>query len=136
MTKKTEKQIDNEKINKILNEAIDKKLEKLKEYRATPTKTHLDEKIAKLQLSDNTAVLLVTYDPDSQSMQLYGIKAKTSDMVAMSQYAYIKTIQNDIAGVLDCVSTVARQEELNDCWCKYEEKAEEIKEEEDAEDGK
>ena len=129
MKKKSERKLKKEEIRKKLAEAIEIRLQKLKEYRATPTRDHLNKVVEKLDLADNSAVLIVSFNPETKNMQFYGIKCKTSDLVAMSQYAYAKTMENDLAGVMDCISTVTMQEELNDCWVKNNETETELKDE-------
>ena len=125
MKKKSERKLKKEEIRKKLEEALELRAEKLKEYRATPTKTHLENIVNNLEISDDSAVLIAIKDGDSLAFK--GIKCKTSDLVAMINYTFAKVVQNDLGGVMDCVSTVARQEELNDCWVEHNEKPEEIK---------
>jgi len=125
MKKKSERKLKKEEIRKKLEEALELRAEKLKEYRATPTKTHLEKIVNNLEISDDSAVLIAIKDGDNLAFK--GIKCKTSDLVAMINYCFAKIVQNDLAGVMDCVSTVARQEELNDCWVEHNEKPEEIK---------
>lgn len=125
MKKKSERKLKKEEIRKKLEEALELRAEKLKEYRSTPTKTHLENIVNDLEISDDAAVLIAVKDGDTLAFK--GIKCKTSDLVAMIHYSLAKVTQNDLAGVMDCVSTVARQEELNDCWVEHNEKPEEIK---------
>ena len=125
MKKKSERKLKKEEIRKKLEEALELRAAKLKEYRETPTKEHLDKIVSNLELSDGAAVLIAIKDGDNLAFK--GIKCKTSDLVAMINYCFAKIVQNDLAGVMDCVSTVARQEELNDCWVEHNEKPEEIK---------
>ena len=106
---------------------IEKRLEKQKEYLATPTKEHVLKAVEKHELVDNSAVCLISFNPDTLEIKFNGIKAKTSDLVAMLHYALAKVTQYDLSGVMDCVSTVSRQAELNDCWVEHNEKAEEVK---------
>lgn len=128
MKKKSERKLKREEIRKKLEEALELRAEKLKEYRATPTKTHLEKIVKDLEISDDAAVLIAVKDGDTLAFK--GIKCKTSDLVAMIHYSLAKVTQNDLAGVMDCVSTVARQEELNDCWTEHNEKPEEIEDDE------
>lgn len=132
MKKKSERKLKREEIRKKLEDAIELRSQKLKEYRETPTKVHLDKIVNALDISDDAAILLAIKDGDNLSFK--GIKCKTSDLVAMVNYTFAKIVQNDIGGVMDCVSTVARQEELNDCWVEHNEKPEELKD--DSEDSK
>lgn len=131
MKKKDEKKIEKEKIRKALEDMIEKRLEKQKEYLATPTKEHVLKVLEKHELTDNSAVCLISFNPDTLEIKFNGIKAKTSDMVAMLHYALAKVTQYDLSGVMDCVSTVSRQAELNDCWTEHNEKPEEIKDDDD-----
>lgn len=128
MKKKDEKVIEKEKIKKILIDAIEKKAETLKEYRETPTRTHLQKVVDELELSDNSAVLVLSYNPDTQNLSMKGVKAKSSDMFTMLQYGLAKLSSFDISSVLDCISTLARQEELNNCWVEHNETATELQE--------
>lgn len=121
-----EKKLTKKQIKKILVDAIEEKAKRLKEYRETPAKTHLEKIVSDLNVSDNSAALLVTFARDTKSMTFNGVKCKTSDIVAMAMYALTRLAQSDVAGIMDCVSTVARQEELNDCWVEHNEKAVEL----------
>ena len=125
MKKKSERKIKREELRKKLEEAIELRAQKLKEYRETPTKEHLEKIVNALELSDDASVLIAIKDGDNLSFK--GIKCKTSDLVAMISYSFVKVTQNDLGGVMDCVSTVARQEELNDCWIEHNETPEEMK---------
>lgn len=125
-----ERKLKAKEIRKKLEEAIELRAEKLKEYRETPSKVHLQRIIDASEISDDAAILIAIKDGDNLSFK--GIKCKTSDLVAMCSYAFVKVTQNDLSGVMDCVSTVARQEELNDCWVEHNEVAEEIKDDEDS----
>lgn len=127
MKKKTEKTIETEKVKKILIDAIEKKVALRKEYRETPTRTHLEKIVNELELSDDSAVMLVAFNKEKQSLCMKGIKAKTCDLYAMACYALAKVSEYDIASVLDSVSTLARQEELNKFWIDGHEEAAEIK---------
>lgn len=124
MKKKSERKLKKEEIRKKLEEAIELRAKKLKEYRETPTKKHLEKIVGDLDISDDAAILIAVKDGDNLAFK--GIKCKTSDLVAMVSYTFTKVVQNDIGGVMDCVSTIARQEELNDCWVEHNEKPEEI----------
>lgn len=130
MKKKSERKLKREEVRKKLEEAIELRAAKLKEYRETPTKKHLERIMDALEISDNAAVLLAIKDGDN--LVFKGIKCKTSDLVAMVSYTFAKVIQNDLGGVMDCISTVARQEELNDCWVEHNEVPEEVKDGEDS----
>ena len=125
MKKKSERKLKREEIRKKLEDALELRAAKLKEYRETPTKAHLEKIVKELDVSDDAAVLIAVKDGDTLAFK--GIKCKTSDLVAMIHYSLAKVTQNDLSGVMDCVSTVARQEELNDCWVEHNEKPEEIK---------
>ena len=130
MKKKSERKLKKEEIRKKLEEALELRAAKLKEYRETPTKTHLQKIIDALDISDDAAVVLAIKDGDN--LVFKGIKCKTSDMVAMVNYTFAKVVQNDLGGVMDCVTTVARQDELNDCWVEHNVKPEELKDDEDS----
>lgn len=130
MKKKSERKLKKEEIRKKLEEAIDLRAKKLKEYRETPTRQHLQKIIDALDISDDASILLAVKDGDNLIFK--GIKCKTDDLVTMALYSFVKTTQNDLAGVMDCVSTVGRQEELNDCWIEHNAKPEEIKDDEDS----
>ena len=125
MKKKSERKLKREEIRKKLEDALELRAAKLKEYRETPTKTHLEKIVKELDVSDDAAILIAIKDGDNLAFK--GIKCKTSDLVAMVSYTFTKVVQNDLGGVMDCVSTVARQEELNDCWVEHNEKPEEYK---------
>lgn len=130
MKKKSERKLKKEEIRKKLEEALELRAQKLKEYRETPTKAHLEKIVGDLDISDDAAILLAVKDGDN--LMFKGIKCKTSDLVAMTSYTFAKVVQNDLAGVMDCVSTVVRQEELNDCWVEHNEKPEEYKDDDEA----
>lgn len=134
MKKKSERKLKREEIRKKLEDALELRAQKLKEYRETPTKEHLNKIVDALEISDDAAILLAIKDGDNLSFK--GIKCKTSDLVAMVNYAFAKVVQNDVGGVMDCISTVARQEELNDCWVKNNEEEVEVKDDAEAEDSK
>lgn len=134
MKKKSERKLKKEEIRKKLEDAITQKLEMMKAYRETPTKQHLEEIVKNLELDDNESVLIATYNPTTANVRFKGIKCHTSDLIGMALYVYTKATQNDLAGVMDCVSTVLRQEELNECWTEHNEQPQEIKDEEN--DGK
>lgn len=124
-----EKKLKKKEIKKILVDAIEEKAKKLEEYRKTPTRAHLEKIVSELDLSDDSSVMLVAYNPNTQSITYKGIKTKISTQVAMAMYALAHLAHDDIANVMDCVSTVMRQEELNDCWVKNNVKPEELKDE-------
>ena len=130
MKKKSERKLKKEEIRKKLEEAIELRAAKLKEYRETPTKKHLEKIIDALDISDDAAVVLAIKDGDN--LVFKGIKCKTSDMVALVNYTFAKIVQNDLGGVMDCATTIARQDELNDCWVEHNVKPEEIKDDEDS----
>lgn len=130
MKKKSERKIKREELRKKIEEAIELRAAKLKEYRETPTKTHLQKIVDALDISDDAAVLIAV--KDGENLIFKGIKCKTSDLVAMSFYSFVKTTQNDLAGVMDCVSTVGRQEELNDCWTEHNAVPVEVEDDEDS----
>lgn len=127
MKKKSERKIKKENLRKALEDMIEKRLKKQKEYLATPTKEHVLKVIDKHELIDNSAAVFISFNPETLEIRFNGIKAKTSDMVAMLHYALAKVTQYDLGGVMDCISTVSRQAELNDCWTEHNEKPEEIK---------
>lgn len=131
MKKKSERKLKREELRKKIEEAIELRAQKLKEYRETPTKEHLQKIVEALDISDNAAILLAVKDGDN--LVFKGIKCKTCDLVTMVNYTFAKVVQNDLGGVMDCVSTIARQEELNDCWVKHNKTPEEIKDDEDSE---
>lgn len=124
-----EKKLTKKEIKQKLIDAIEEKAKRIEEYKATPTKPHLEKVVSELPLADNSAVLIVTFNPETKDMTFNGIKCKTSDIVAMAMYAMTRITQIDVAGVMGCVSTVARQEELNDCWVENKEEAVEVKDE-------
>lgn len=134
MKKKSERKIKKENIRKALEDMIEKRLEKQKEYLATPTKEHVLKAVEKHELVDNSAVCLISFNPDTKEIKFNGIKAKTSDLVAMLHYALAKVTQYDLGGVMDCISTISRQAELNDCWTEHNEKPEEIKDDDNTND--
>lgn len=129
MKKKSERKIKKEELRKKLEEAIELRAEKLKEYRETPTKQHLQKIVDNLDISDDAAILIAVKDGDNLIFK--GIKCKTSDLVAMSLYSFVKTTQNDLAGVMDCVSTVGMQEKLNDCWVEHNATPVEVKDDDE-----
>lgn len=127
MKKKLERKLKKEEIRKKLEEAIELKLAKMKEYRETPSKKHLEDVVAKLEVEDDASALVILYNKKAQTIRFNGVKCNTSDLVAMTQYVFAKAVQNDVGGVMDCVSTVARQAELNECWTEHHEEEKEIK---------
>lgn len=127
MKKKSERKLKKEELRKKLAEAIEQKLVKMEEYRKTPTRKHLEEAVSKLELEDNAAVVVAVFNPEAKSMQFKGIKCRTSDIMALSQYMYIKAVQDSLPNAMDVVSTVARQAELNKCWTEHHEEEKEIK---------
>lgn len=131
MKKKSERKLKREEIRKKLEEAIELRAQKLKEYRETPTKVHLNNIIEKLDLSDNSAALLITFDRETLDLSFKGIKCKTSELVTMLNYVFAKVVQDDIGGVMDCVSVLSRQEELIDCWVEHNEQPVEVQDDED-----
>lgn len=123
--------IEKEKLKQMLVDAIEAKAKALEEYKKTPTCEHLKKAVDELELDENSGVLLVTYNPTTEQMVFKGIKTKTSDLVAMAMYALNTLAQRDNAGIMDCVSTLARQEKLNDCWVEHNEKPTEIKDDDE-----
>lgn len=123
------KKLKKKEIKKILIDAIEEKAKQLEEYRNTSTRTHLEKIVSELDLADDSSVMLIAYNPTTQSIVYKGIKTKVSTQVAMAMYALAYLAHDDVASVMDCVSTVMRQEELNDCWVKNNVKPEEMKDE-------
>lgn len=131
MKEKDKKKIDTEKIKKAFTEAIEKKLEEDKKYRETPSKEHLDKILADMTIGDNDSILLIKYNSENKEMVFKGVKVTTPDIYTMAHFVLAKISALDPARILDCISTLARQKELNDCWCEHNEKPEEIKDDDD-----
>lgn len=127
MKKKSERKLKKEELRKKLAEAIELKLKKIEEYRATPSKKHLEDIVASLELEDDSAIVLAVYNKKAQTFQFKGIKCNTSDVLALAQYTYVKAVQDSLPNAMDAICTVARQAELNECWTEHHEKEEEVK---------
>ena len=124
-----QKKLKKKEIKKILIDAIEQKAKQLEEYRKTPTREHLEKIVSELDLADDSSVMLIAYNPTTKSLTYKGIKTKASTQVAIAMYALAHLAHNDVSSVMDCVSTVMRQEELNDCWVENNVKPEELKDE-------
>lgn len=127
MKKKSERKLKKEELRKKLADAIEQKLKKMEEYRATPSKKHLDDVVSGLELEDDSAIVLGVYNKTAQTFQFKGIKCNTSDVLALAQYIYVKAVQDSLPNALDAICTVARQAELNECWTEHHEKPKEVK---------
>ena len=122
--KKSERKLKKEELRKKLAEAIETKLHRIEEYRKTPSKQHLDEVVAGLELEDDSAVLIAFYNKKAQTLQFKGIKCTTSDLMSLAQYVYIKAVQDSLPNAMDAICTMARQAELNECWTEHHEEKE------------
>lgn len=134
MKKKSERKLKKEELRKKLADAIELKLKKMEEYRATPSKKHLEDAVAGLELEDNSAIVLGIYNKEAQTFQFKGIKCTTSDLLALAQYIYVKAVQDSLPNAMDAICTVARQAELNECWTEHHEKPKEVANDEQASD--
>lgn len=127
MKKKSERKLKKEELRKKLAEAIELKLHRMEEYRKTPSKQHLDEVVAGLELEDDSAVLIAFYNKKAQTLQFKGIKCTTSDLMSLAQYVYVKAVQDSLPNAMDAICTMARQAELNECWTEHHEEEKEVK---------
>lgn len=127
MKKKSERKLKKEELRKKLADAIELKLHRMEEYRKAPSKQHLDEVVAGLELEDDSAVLIAFYNKKAQTLQFKGIKCTTSDLMSLAQYVYIKAVQDSLPNAMDAICTMARQAELNECWTEHHEEEKEVK---------
>lgn len=127
MKKKSERKLKKEELRKKLADAIELKLHRMEEYRKTPSKQHLDEVVAGLELEDDSAVLIAFYNKKAQTLQFKGIKCTTSDLMSLAQYVYVKAVQDSLPNAMDAICTMARQAELNECWTEHHEEEKEVK---------
>lgn len=134
MKKKSERKLKKEELRKKLADAIELKLKKMEEYRATPSRKHLEDAVAGFELEDNSAIVLGIYNKKAQTFQFKGIKCTTSDLLALAQYIYVKAVQDSLPNAMDAICTVARQAELNECWTEHHEKPKEVANDEQASD--
>lgn len=128
MKKKSERKLKKEELRNKLAEAIELKLHRMEEYRKTPSRQHVEEAISNLDIEDDAAVVIGVFNKKAQHFLFKGIKCRNSDVLALSQYMYVKAVQDDVAAAMDAVCTVARQEELNQCWSDVHDKEQEAKE--------
>lgn len=131
MKKKSERKLKKEELRKKLADAIEEKLKRMEEYRKTPSRQHLEKIISEIEVEDDAAVVVGIFNKKAQQFLFKGVKCRNSDVIALSQYMYVKAVQDDVAAAMDAVSTIARQEELNKCWSDTHDKEEKVKEEED-----
>lgn len=134
MTKKNKFQTSDikakrKKYAKIIEDAIEKRMAALEEYRKTPTKEFFEKKIADIEWDDQSAVMLSVYNPQTENLQFWGIKALPTDIQAMCLHALHEAYKADPAMCMVGISTLARQKILNDTYVESIE-PEEIKDDE------
>lgn len=134
MKKKSERKLKKEELRKKLADAIEEKLKRMDEYRKTPSRQHLEKIISELNVEDDAAIVIGVFNKEAQQFLFKGVKCRNSDIIALSQYMYVKAVQDDVAAAMDAVCTIARQEELNKCWSDAHDKEQEVKEEDDGQD--
>lgn len=124
---KESKNLKPEELRKILEKAIDERLEKEKKYMATGSKKHLTEHIKKVNFDKDTAVVLLTYNKKTEEMTFKSIKACAPDILGMCLYALFQTGKVNGVNYLDGVSTLMKHKDLTDCWVEHNVKEEEYK---------
>lgn len=124
---KETKNLTPEELKKILEKAIDERLEKEKKFMATGSKKHLTDYIKTLEFDKDSAVVLLAYNKKTEELAFKSIKASASDIQGMCLYALSQTDKRDGANFIDGVSTLMRLKELTDCWVEHNVKEEEYK---------
>lgn len=102
------------KLRNILLDALEKRRKALKDYKETPSAQLLNEAIEKIEFHPDSAIMLSVFDPEKETIQMFGIKAMPSDIQAMVLHALKQALQFDPAQYMDGVSTLCRQKTLND----------------------
>lgn len=107
---------DKKKLRATLEDALTKYKENLEKYKATPTREMFDEKISKVNWHKDTAVMFAAYNPETEGMEFFSLKAMPTDVQAMCLYALHQAVKYDPAMCMVGVSTLIRQQKLNEVF--------------------